>query len=85
MILQEETDMEVACQLDDLEEDLHPIAFRVHTHILGRSVTGWKVLEGGKEWKMLGKKNPQLPQMFYPVEEAKEELTIRNGDTLAAR
>ncbi|KOB78053.1 Uncharacterized protein OBRU01_03039, partial [Operophtera brumata] len=25
--------------------------------------------DSGDEWRLLGKKNPQLPQMFYPVED----------------
>jgi hypothetical protein len=33
-------------------------------------------------WKLIGKKNPQLPQMFYPVDNG---MTIRKGDTVAAR
>ena len=35
--------MEVACKLEKLDRPIHPIAFRVHTHQLGRSVMGWKV------------------------------------------
>lgn len=33
-------------------------------------------------WDLLGKQDPLLPQMFYPVE---GDLTLRKGDTVAAR
>lgn len=37
-------------------------------------------LENGRnEWTLLGKKNPQDPQMFYPIE---KNLTVRQGDQL---
>lgn len=61
---------------------LHPFAFRVHTHSLGRVVSGWKV-QGGNRWTLLGKEDPQLPQMFYPT--ADPNLTLAKGDTVAAR
>ena len=32
---------------------------------------------------MLGRKDPQLPQMFYPV--ADNTTIVRNGDTIATR
>ena len=35
------------------------------------------------DWTLIGKADPQLPQMFYPVEDS--EMIIRNGDTIAAR
>ncbi len=35
--------MEVACQLDEDGVEMHPLAFRVHTHLLGTDVRGWKV------------------------------------------
>ena len=75
------TYMESACKLNtDLE--IHPFAFRTHTHALGRVVSGWKV-SPSMEWSLIGKKDPQLPQMFYPVEDP--NMVIRRGDTLAAR
>ena len=48
----------------------------------GKVISGWKVSEGS-EWTLIGKKSPQLPQMFYPVED--KELTIKKGDIIAAR
>ncbi len=37
--------MEVACELDEEEIEMHPMAFRVHTHVLGIDVRGWKVTD----------------------------------------
>ncbi|XP_023347961.1 peptidylglycine alpha-hydroxylating monooxygenase isoform X2 [Eurytemora carolleeae] len=77
---QSTTHMEAACTLRENLE-IHPFAFRTHTHSLGRVVSGWKVGKG-MEWTLIGKKDPQLPQMFYPVENT---LTLNKGDTVAAR
>jgi peptidylglycine monooxygenase len=74
------THMEVACSILE-DEVVHPFAFRVHTHSLGRVVSGWKVVDSN--WSLLGKEDPQLPQMFYPVVDDKQTLT--KGDTVAAR
>ncbi len=62
---------------------LHPFAFRVHTHRLGKVVSGWKV-RNKSDWQLLGRENPQLPQMFYPVQ-AEEGTTITKGEMVAAR
>ena len=35
-----------------------------------------------QDWQLIGKKNPQLPQMFYPIE---NKMTLTQGDTVAAR
>ena len=42
-------------------------------------VSGWKVQykDGGYQWTLIGKMNPQLPQMFYPV---LEDITLTKGD-----
>ena len=61
---------------------IHPFAFRVHTHGLGQVVSGWKV-KNKREWALLGKEDPQLPQMFYPVSDNTTSLT--KGETIAAR
>jgi len=74
------TYFESACEIQD-GRDIHPFAFRTHTHGLGKVVSGWRVRDKNN-WKLIGKKNPQLPQMFYPVD---NEMTIRKGDTVAAR
>jgi len=75
------TFFETACTLDDART-IHPFAFRTHTHSLGKVVSGWKVTNGEK-WDLVGKKSPQEPQMFYPINDA--EMTFTKGDVLAAR
>ena len=45
--------MKVACGLRE-GKTIHPFAFRVHTHRLGRVVSGWKVQEASK-WTLLGR------------------------------
>ena len=45
--------LEAACTLAP-PRPLHPFAFRVHTHALGRVVSGWKVTED-MEWSLIGK------------------------------
>jgi len=74
------TYFETSCEIED-PRDMHPFAFRVHTHGLGRVVSGWRV-RNYSDWKLIGKQDPQLPQMFYPTE---TELVVRKGDTVAAR
>ena len=78
--------MDVACLLQS-SLALHPFAFRVHTHSLGTAVSGWVVRRGGDtgedQWTLLGKEDPQLPQMFYPV--PAKGMVLSKGDTLAAR
>ncbi|CAH0405643.1 unnamed protein product [Chilo suppressalis] len=75
--------METACTMRE-EKTIHPFAFRTHTHALGKVVSGYVVRqkESGDEWHLLGKKDPQLPQMFYPVT---HPTPIQRGDVLAAR
>jgi len=75
------TYMEAACTINT-DLTIHPFAFRTHTHALGRVVSGWKVTKD-MEWSLIGKEDPQKPQMFYPVEDA--EMTLSGGDTVAAR
>eukprot|EP00095_Tigriopus_kingsejongensis_P010649 maker-scaffold627_size122700-snap-gene-0.29 protein:Tk10649 transcript:maker-scaffold627_size122700-snap-gene-0.29-mRNA-1 annotation:"peptidylglycine alpha-hydroxylating monooxygenase" len=75
------TFFESACQIVD-KRVIHPFAYRVHTHSLGKVVSGWRVKDGAK-WDMIGKKNPQQPQMFYPVHDGAMELI--EGDVIAAR
>lgn len=51
----------------------------------GLVVAGYKVVrdENGKDkWTLLGKRSPQTPQMFYPVE---DKSPIKQGDIMAAR
>jgi len=71
---------ESTCIMND-DIQMHPFAFRTHTHRLGKVVSGYVVRN--KEWLLIGKKNPQEPQMFYPV--ANDSLIIRRGDVVTAR
>ena len=73
--------LEGSCRLSELLV-LHPFAFRTHTHHLGTAVTGWKVSHD-KKWSLIGRKNPQLPQSFYPV--ANQNLSISEGEIVATR
>ena len=76
------TYMEAACTLST-PLSLHPFAFRVHTHELGRVVSGWRV-SPDMQWTLVGKADPQREQMFWGVRDP-ELKVIRGGDTLAAR
>lgn len=73
--------METECQIRE-DTVLHPFAFRTHTHKLGKAVSGWKIDRSGK-WQLIGKHDPQQPQMFYPIED--KSLVIRQFDRVAAR
>jgi peptidylglycine monooxygenase len=75
------TKAEAACRLQT-DLTLHPFAFRVHTHGLGRVVSGWKV-SPDMRWTLLGKDDPQLPQMFNPT--ADKSTTMTGGDVIASR
>nr|XP_013000988.1 peptidyl-glycine alpha-amidating monooxygenase isoform X2 [Cavia porcellus] len=59
---------------------MHVFAYRVHTHHLGKVVSGYRVRKG--QWTLIGRQSPQLPQAFYPVEHPVE---VSFGDILAAR
>uniref|UniRef100_A0A0N5AQP0 Peptidylglycine monooxygenase n=1 Tax=Syphacia muris TaxID=451379 RepID=A0A0N5AQP0_9BILA len=58
---------------------LYPFAFRVHTHGMGRVVSAALKNESG--WTVIGKSNPQWPQLFNPV----KSFVIKNQDLLAAK
>lgn len=72
---------EAACPNEEPIE-YHPFAFRTHTHKFGQVVAGYKIDQDTDQWEMIGKGDPQKPQMFYPI---KKSLTIRQGDWVAAR
>ncbi|CAJ0571481.1 unnamed protein product, partial [Mesorhabditis spiculigera] len=61
------------------ETELHPFAFRTHTHAMGKLVSGF--FKHGNEWTKIGKRNPQWPQLFEKID---HPLTIRKGDVMAA-
>ncbi|XP_066903999.1 peptidylglycine alpha-hydroxylating monooxygenase isoform X1 [Halyomorpha halys] len=76
--------METSCRINE-DKVLHPFAFRTHTHSLGKVVSGYRVrnITGKNDWTLIGKKDPLLPEMFYPVVDP--NITIKKGDLLAAR
>lgn len=53
---------EAACQLQE-QVDIHPFAFRTHTHKLGKVVSGYRVDGETGQWHLIGKHNPQQPQV----------------------
>ncbi|OQV24773.1 Peptidylglycine alpha-hydroxylating monooxygenase [Hypsibius exemplaris] len=72
--------VDIACPIVENTE-IHPFAYRVHTHKLGKAVSGYVIQDG--KWNLLGKRDPQTPQMFYPV--ADDKLVLSAGDIIAAR
>ena len=91
--------LEAACTLAP-PRPLHPFAFRVHTHALGRVVSGWKVTED-MEWSLIGKQlslHLSISTSIY-IYAGKEDpqkpqmfypvedsaMTLTGGDTVAAR
>ncbi|XP_057270790.1 peptidyl-glycine alpha-amidating monooxygenase isoform X6 [Pezoporus wallicus] len=71
-------DADIACHYKRFP--MHLFAYRVHTHRLGKVVSGYRVRNG--QWTLIGRQSPQLPQAFYPVERPVE---VSYDDTLAAR
>ncbi|CAF1422441.1 unnamed protein product [Adineta steineri] len=73
---------EVACEIKQNIE-MHPFAFRTHAHKLGLVNSGYRVRgeDDDQEWTEIGRRSPQLPQMFYPTE---NDVTIKQGDYVAA-
>ncbi|XP_069082230.1 peptidyl-glycine alpha-amidating monooxygenase isoform X2 [Pleurodeles waltl] len=72
------TNSDIACAYK--RHPMYPFAYRVHTHHLGKVVSGYRIRDG--EWTLIGRQSPQLPQAFYPVA---HHLDVSSGDTLAAR
>ncbi|KAH8401402.1 hypothetical protein KR009_005273 [Drosophila setifemur] len=76
--------LETACEINE-NKVLYPFAYRVHTHGLGKVVSGYRVRsnsEGKQEWLQLGKRDPLTPQMFYNVS---SHEPIQEGDQIAVR
>jgi peptidylglycine monooxygenase len=78
---------EAACQIRfDANKTIHPFAYRTHTHKLGLVTSGYVIqtneTSGEQEWIEIGRRSPQLPQMFVPVS---NNITLRNNDIVAAR
>uniref|UniRef100_A0A0K0D010 peptidylglycine monooxygenase n=1 Tax=Angiostrongylus cantonensis TaxID=6313 RepID=A0A0K0D010_ANGCA len=59
--------------------ELHPFAFRTHTHAMGRVVSAYYKHNG--IWNKIGSRNPQWPQLFEMIPTTP---VIRKGDLLAA-
>lgn len=78
-----EEHMETSCAIKE-NKVIHPFAYRVHTHALGKVVAGYVVRQHIERdyWTLLGKRDPQTPQMFYPIF---DKHSIGKGDILAAR
>lgn len=77
--------METACPVVETGKVVHPFAYRVHTHQLGKVVAGYRVRtadSGEQKWQLLGKRDPMTSQMFYPIE---KNITVEHGDLLAVR
>ena len=76
---------EAACQLED-ELPFYPFAFRAHTHKLGLVNSGYVIKTdqetGEQNWIEIGRRSPQLPQIYYPVT---NQIELNKGDILAAR
>ncbi|XP_046827439.1 peptidylglycine alpha-hydroxylating monooxygenase [Vespa crabro] len=72
--------METACVLKE-NKTIYPIAYRTHSHSLGRVISGY-VIKPNWKWIELGKRDPLTPQMFYPV---KNNVSITTHDQIAAR
>ena len=60
---------------------LNVVAFRVHTHATGLSVTGYKVSKD-KQWSLIGRRSPKMPQSYNLLE---KPLTLEQGDSVAVR
>ncbi|KAM6289742.1 LOW QUALITY PROTEIN: peptidyl-glycine alpha-amidating monooxygenase [Aegotheles albertisi] len=71
-------DADIACRYKRFP--MHLFAYRVHTHRLGKVVSGYRVRNG--QWTLIGRQSPQLPQAFYPVE---RPIDVSYDDILAAR
>ncbi|CAG9535368.1 unnamed protein product [Cercopithifilaria johnstoni] len=70
--------MNISCMYSS-DTPIHPFAFRTHTHSMGRVVSAF--YKHSNKWTMIGKRNPQWPQLFQPIE---TNLTILNDDLMAA-
>ena len=77
---------EAACEvIEDI--NIVPFAYRTHAHKLGIVNSGYVIktdpITLEQEWIEIGRRSPQLPQMFYPA--TNQDITINKGDILAAR
>ncbi|KAI1239736.1 hypothetical protein IHE44_0011164 [Lamprotornis superbus] len=54
-------DADIACHYK--RSPMHLFAYRVHTHRLGKVVSGYRVRNG--QWTLIGRQSPQLPQVGW--------------------
>lgn len=74
---------DVTCKMND-DVQMHMFSFRPHTHHLGLTVAGYRIQptsKGNMNWTLIGKQDPQKPQMFYPS----NAVVVKKGDIMAAR
>ena len=62
---------------------IHPVAYRVHAHAAGYSISGWQVTPATKTWRLIGRRSPQLPEDYTRIDHL--NLTLRQGDVIATR
>ncbi|XP_053978194.1 peptidylglycine alpha-hydroxylating monooxygenase [Hylaeus volcanicus] len=74
------TYMETACMINE-NKTIYPIAYRTHTHSLGKVVSGY-LIKPDFTWIELGRRDPLTPQMFYPIH---NKVAATQGDQIAAR
>ncbi|XP_071507149.1 peptidyl-glycine alpha-amidating monooxygenase-like [Diadema antillarum] len=72
--------IDIACMYNS-SANIHPFAFRTHTHCLGKVITGYLIRDG--EWTVIAQGDPQWPQAFYSLPTV--YTTVQLGDILAAR
>jgi peptidylamidoglycolate lyase len=72
------TKVDIACKYYGAE--MHPFAFRVHAHNLGKRIMAYRVRDN--HWTKIAVGSPQNPQAFYPLDHAP---VIEEGDIIAAR
>ncbi|KJH46680.1 copper type II ascorbate-dependent monooxygenase domain protein [Dictyocaulus viviparus] len=74
----EQVQINISCEYNG-ETELHPFAFRTHTHAMGRVVSAYYKHDG--QWNKIGSRNPQWPQLFELIPNIP---IIRKGDLMAA-
>lgn len=72
---------EAACEMNE-NFVMHPFAYRTHAHKLGLVNSGYVVKKQGHDWTEIGRRSPQLPQMFFPVS---NKVEINKGDVIVGR
>ncbi|VDL72877.1 unnamed protein product [Nippostrongylus brasiliensis] len=68
----------VSCEYDQ-DIELHPFAFRTHTHAMGRVVSAY--YKHDEHWTKIGARNPLWPQLFEMITTSP---VIKKGDLMAA-